>query len=114
MDQIRDLKGYSIIMAPIKSPEMFGMDKPALVVTMLAKHARELGQLKLSKIEVKKAAPEGAETPPSPRAQAEYYAASNSSGALFSTDDFLFSQLNKTADDFLAKASAIPTATPKK
>ncbi len=115
MDQIRDLKGNSIIMDPIKSPELFGMDKPALVVTMLAKHARELGQLRLSKIEVNKTAPaEGSEPPARPSTQAEYYAASSSSGALFSTDDFLFSQLNKTSDEFRAKASPTPASTPKK
>ena len=115
MDQIRDLKGNSIVMDPIKSPEMFGMDKPALVVTLLDKDGKDVGQLRLSKIEVKKASAAGAsETPEPSRAQTEYYAASSGSGALFSTDDFLFSQLNKTADQFHAKESPSPAATPKK
>ena len=47
MDQIHDLKGNSIIMDPIKSPEMFGMDKPALIVTLLDKDGKEVGQLRL-------------------------------------------------------------------
>ncbi len=115
MDQIHDLKGNSIIMDPIKSPEMFGMDKPALMVTLLDKDGKDLGQLRLSKINVKKAAPtEPSETPAPASTQNEYYAASSTSGALFSTDDFLFSQLNKTADEFRAKESATPVATPKK
>jgi len=115
MDQIHDLKGNAIIMDPIKSPEMFGMDKPALTVTLLDKDGKDLGQLRLSKINVKNAAPtEPSETPAPSSTQNEYYATSSVSGALFSTDDFLFSQLNKTADEFRAKESAIPVATPKK
>ena len=113
MDRIHDLKGNSIIMDPIKSPEMFGMDKPALTITLQDKDQKEVGQLKLSKIEVKRAAPSDTpETPEPPKN--EYYATSSSSGALFSTDDFLFSQLNKTAHEFRTKESPAPVATPKK
>ncbi len=115
MDQMRDLKGNSIIMDPIKSPEMFGMDKPALVVTLQDKDGKEAGQLRLSKIEVKKAPAAGApEAPATASSQTEYYAASSGSGALFSTDDFLFSQLNKTAEEFHAKETPAPAASPKK
>ncbi len=113
MDQIQDLKGNSIIMDPIKSPEMFGMDKPALTVTLQDKDGKQIGELKLSKIDVKKAPAPGSETG-STGTQSEYYATSSASGALFSTDDFLFSQLNKTADEFRAKEIATPAATPKK
>jgi hypothetical protein len=107
MDQIRDLKGNSIIMDPIKSPEMFGMDKPELVVTLQDKDGKDLGQLRLSKIDVKKAPTGGKpeETPAPSNSQAEYYAASSANTALFSTDDFLFSQLNKTPDQFGLKAT---------
>jgi Domain of unknown function (DUF4340) len=113
MDQIRDLKGNSIIMDPIKSPEMFAMDKPALVVTLQDNDGRAVGQLRLSKVDVKPAAAETSE-PPSSSAHTEYYAASSANSALFSTDDFLFSQLNKTADEFRVKASPSPAATPGK
>ena len=113
MDQIQDLKGNSIVMDPVKSPEMFGMDKPALTVTLQDKDGKQIGELKLSKIDVKKAPAPGSETA-STGTQTEYYATSSASGALFSTDDFLFSQLNKTADEFRAKEIATPVATPKK
>jgi hypothetical protein len=115
MDQIHDLKGNSIIMDPIKSPEMFGMDKPALVVALQDKDGKDLGQLRLSKIEVKKApAAEGSETPAPSSSQPEYYAASSADTALFSTDDFLFSQLNKTPDQFGVKESPAPAPLRKK
>ena len=115
LDQIRDLKGNSIIMDPIKSPEMFGMDKPALVVTMQDKDGREVGQLRLAKIDVKPASATGASEPPAPSSpHTEYYAASSANTALFSTDDFLFSQMNKTAADFRAKETPAPAASPSK
>jgi len=115
MDQIHDLKGNSIIMDPVKSPEMFGMDKPAMVVTMQDKDGHEIGQLRLSKVEVKPAAASAGTEPPSPSTpHSEYYATSSGSTALFSTDDFLFSQMNKTAADFRAKETAAASATPKK
>jgi len=115
LDQIHDLKGNSIVMDPIKSPEMFGMDKPTLVVTMQDKDGHEVGQVKLSKIEVKPAAASAGTEPPSPGApHSEYYAASNASSALFSTDDFLFGQLNKSADDFRAKSTPAPASSPSK
>jgi hypothetical protein len=68
----------------------------------------------LAKIAVKKAPTEAtSEAPPSASTQTEYYATSSGSSALFSTDDFLFSELNKNADEFRAKESASPAATPK-
>ena len=117
MDQIRDLKGNSIIMDPLKSPAMFGMDKPTLVITLQDKDGHALGQLRLAKIDVKAAQNAGSTEPASSSARNEYYAASNASTALYSTDDFLFSQLNKNADEFRAKETApapAPAASPSK
>src|SRR5205807_8141295 len=34
LDQARDLKGNTIVMDPVKNPEMFGLDQPALTVTL--------------------------------------------------------------------------------
>jgi hypothetical protein len=116
MDQIRDLKGNSIIMDPVKTPAMFGLDKPTLVVTLQDKDGREIGQLRLAKIDVKQAPAAGSTEPSPATARTEYYAASSASTALFSTDDFLFSQLNKSADDFRSREAAapVPSAAPSK
>jgi len=114
MDQIRDLKGNSIVIDPIKSPEMFGMDKPALVVTLQNKDGGEVGQLRLAKVDVKPAPNAGTSEPRASSARSEYYAASSAGTALFSTDDFLFSQLNKTADQFRVKETPMPAASPSK
>ena len=111
LDQIRDLKGNSIVIDPLKNPEMFGMDEPDLVVTLLDKDGKPVGQLKLSKIEVKKPAATPPETPSAPGTRTEYYATSSASTALFSTDDFLFSQLNKTPGEFRSKTASSPQAS---
>jgi hypothetical protein len=110
LDQIRDLKGNSIVMDPLKNPEMFGMEEPELVVTLLDKDGKPVGQIKLSKIEVKKPAATPPETPSAAAPRTEYYAASSASTALFSTDDFLFSKLNKTAGEFRSKTAPAPPA----
>lgn len=116
MDQIRDLKGNAIVLDPIKTPAMFGLDKPALVVTLQDKDAHEVGQLRLAKVDVTQAPAAGSTEAPTVTARTEYYAASNASTALFSTDDFLFSQLNKRAAEFRSKeaASPVPSAAPSK
>ena len=116
MDQIRDLKGNSIVLDPIKTPAMFGLDKPTLVVTLQDKDGHEVGQLRLAKIDVKQAPAAGSPEPPAKIARTEYYAASSASTALFSTDDFLFSQLNKTPDEFRSKEAPtpVPSAAPSK
>ena len=111
LDQIRDLKGNSIVMDPLKSPEMFGMDHPQMTATLLGKDGRQIGQIKLAKIEVKPA-PGGEAPPPGPRT--DYYATSSASTALFSTDGFLFSQLDKSADQFRSRSAPAASATPKK
>jgi len=111
LDQIRDLKGNSLVMDPMRSPEMFGMDRPQMIATLLDKDGKQVGQLKLSKIEVQPAP--GAEAP-SAGPRTDYYAASSASGALYSTDGFLFSQLNKSADQFRARSAPAASATPKK
>jgi hypothetical protein len=111
LDQIRDLKGNSIVMDPLKSPEMFGMDRPQMVATLLDKDGKQVGQLKLSKIEVQPAP--GGETPSAGK-RTDYYVTSSAGTALYSTDGFMFSQLNKSADQFRSRSAPAASAAPKK
>jgi hypothetical protein len=107
LDQIRDLKGNTIVMDPIKSPEMFGMERAPISVSLADAAGKRIGQLKLSKIELQKPAEEGS-TEAAPQTRTEYYADSSASTALFTIDDFTFSQLNKTADQFRSKTPPPP------
>jgi len=114
LDELRDLKGVSIVADPMPSPVPFGLDQPAIQVTLMGKDARNIGTIKLSKITVK---PTGAPEPgqaPGPRP--EYYADSSAGSAVYSISDFSFSQLNKPAAVFHTRGETTPapTSTPAK
>jgi hypothetical protein len=111
LDEIRDLKGVSIVADPMPSPVPFGLDQPAIVVTLTGKDGKTIGALKLSKITLKPTAPEPGEKP-TPRT--EYYATSTASKAVYTISDFSYSQLNKPAMLFHTRAQATPAATPAK
>jgi len=112
LDELRDLKGVSIIADPMPSPVPFGLDQAAVEITLNGKDGKPLGTVKLSKITVKPSgAPEPGETP-SPRT--EYYASSTAGKAVYSISDFSFSQLNKPPALFHAKSASTPTPSPAK
>ncbi len=111
LDQIRDLKGNSIVIDPMTHPEVFGMSAPSVIVDLLDKDGKQIGQLKLSKMQIKPMA-----SAPSQTAKTDYYVTSSQSTAVFSTDDFMFGQLNKKAQEFQVKgpiAAPSAAASPK-
>ena len=112
LDELRDLKGVSIVADPMPSAAPFGLEQPAIAVTLMGKNAKNLGTIKLSKITLK---PTGAPEPgeaAGPRT--EYYTDSTAGSAVYSISDFSFSQLNKPAAVFHTRDEATPAATPAK
>src|SRR5208282_3105907 len=107
LNQLRDLKGVSIIADPMPSAQPFGLDNPAAEITLIGKDGKELGAVKLAKISVKPATPP---IPGEPAQRTEYYASSSATKAVFSLSDFSFAQLNKPAPLYMAKAP--PPAAP--
>jgi len=107
LNQLRDLKGTSIVADPMPSAQPFGLDNPAAEITLVGKDGKELGAVKLAKISVKPTTPPIPGEPAGPRT--EYYASSSASKAVFSLSDFSFAQLNKPAPLYMAKA---PEAAP--
>ncbi|HYA35258.1 MAG TPA: DUF4340 domain-containing protein, partial [Candidatus Binataceae bacterium] len=87
LDHIRDLRGTSIVMDPVKTPGMFGLATPPITITVTNRGGKEIGDLKLAKIDVKPAG-QDASIKPHP----EYYAISSASTALFAIDDFSYGQ----------------------
>ncbi len=71
LNQFRDLKGESIVADPMPSAQPFGLDNPALEVTLTGKDGKQLGMVKLAKINVKPTAPP---LPGEPAQRTEYYA----------------------------------------
>jgi hypothetical protein len=110
LNQLRDLKGQSIVADPMPSAQPFGLDNPAAEITLIGKDGKELGAVKLAKISVQPTAPPIPGEPAGPRT--EYYASSSASKAVFSLSDFSFAQLNKPAPRYMAKAP--PAAAPSK
>lgn len=108
LNQLRDLKGESIVADPMPSAQPFGLDNPALEITLVGKDGKELGAVKLAKINVKPTAPP---IPGEPPQRNEYYVTSSGSKAVYSLSDFSFEQLNKPAPLYMAKPPE-PAAAP--
>ena len=90
----------------------FGLDQPAIVVTLTGKDGKTIGTVKLSKMALKAvAAPEPGQ---SSEPRTEYYATSTASGAVYTISDFSFSQLNKPAAVFRTRSEPTASASPAK
>ena len=112
LDQLRDFTGNTIVMDPMSHPEMFGLDKPTYQVTLIAKDGKPIGTIKLSKVKVKQMA--AATVPAAAPEKTDYYAVSTAGTALYSTDKFMFGQLDKSADEFMSRAKSAASPSPKK
>ena len=111
LDELRDLKGVSIVADPMPSAAPYGLDQPAVVITPIGKDGKPIGTVKLSKITMKPTVPEPGE---SSEPRTEYYAISTAGTAVYSVSDFSFSQFNKPPALFHGRDEATPTATPVK
>ena len=111
LNQFRDLKGQSIVADPMPSAQPFGLDNPALEITLVGKDGKELGAVKLAKISVKQTAPP---VPGEPPQRTEYYATSSGSKAVYSLSEFIFEQLNKPAPLYMANAPGASAPAPAK
>jgi Domain of unknown function (DUF4340) len=105
LNQFRGLKGESIVADPMPSAQPFGLDNPALDITLIGKDGKDLSTIKLAKISVKPTAPP---IPGEPPQRNEYYATASGSKAVYALSDFSFEQLNKPAPLYMAKAPAPP------
>jgi hypothetical protein len=110
LNQLRDLKGQSIVADPMPSEQPFGLDNPALEMTLTGKDGKELGAIKLAKISVKPTAPP---IPGEPAQKTEYYATSGTSKAVYALSDFSFEQLNKPAPLYIANTPAAASSPAK-
>jgi Domain of unknown function (DUF4340) len=111
LNQLRDLKGESIVADPMPSAQAFGLDNPTLEITLAGKDGKELGAVKLAKISVKQTAPP---VPGEPPQRAEYYATSSGSKAVCSLSEFIFEQLNRPAPLYMANAPGASAPAPAK
>jgi Domain of unknown function (DUF4340) len=106
LSTIRFLKGSAIVADPMTDPKKFGMDKPAEEITLAGKDGKDLGSIKLAKLE--QPAAQGETSVSSGRF--DYYVVSSKGSAVYAIDDYTFDQLNKAADQF--RSHPQPTAKP--
>ncbi len=109
LDEIRELKGVSIVADPMPSPKPFGLDTPQAAVTLIGKDGKPIGTIKFSKITVQSKPSEPGQKP---EPKTEYYTTSTASRAVYSMSDFSFSQFDKPAAVFRAQVAATPAASP--
>jgi hypothetical protein len=109
LDQLRDLKGNTIVADPMPSFMPFGLNTPAIDVTLFDKSGKQLGDMKLSKVSIKPTTPPAPGELPGPTTQ--YYAASSASKAVYSVSDYYFTQLNKPSRLFLSRGAIAPAAS---
>jgi uncharacterized protein DUF4340 len=102
LSQLRNLKGSSIVADPMPSAQPFGLENPALEITLVGKDGKDLGIIKLSKMSVTPTQAPLPGEPPGPRN--EYYATSSASKAVYALSEFSFTQLNKPAPLYMAKS----------
>ncbi|MGB6553617.1 MAG: DUF4340 domain-containing protein [Candidatus Binataceae bacterium] len=108
LDEIRELKGVSIVADPMPSPKPFGLDAPHTVVTLIGKDGKPIGTIKFSEVTVQPSAPEPGQKP---EPKTEYFTTSTASRAVYSMSDFSFSQFDKPSAVFRAQVAATPAAS---
>ena len=110
LSQLKGLKGTSIVADPMPSPVPFGLDNPAIEITLTGKDGKQIGTLKVAMISIK---PSGPPLPgESSKPKTEHYIISSASKAVYSLNAFYFSELNKPASLYKAAAPATPVPSP--
>jgi hypothetical protein len=110
LSTLRLLKGNNIAADPMTDPKKFGLDKPAEQVMLTGKGGKDLGWVKLAKVE--EPAFEG--NKPVSSGRFNFYVTSSKTSAVYTIDDYNFGQLVKTADQFRAQLPPTPAASPSK
>jgi len=109
LSTIQFLKGSAIAADPMTDPKKFGLDKPAVEIALAGKDGKDLGTVKLAKMEQE--AYEG--NKPVSSGRFIYYVSSSQGTPVYTIDDFNFNQLNKTAAEFRWHATPAATAGPR-
>jgi hypothetical protein len=118
LDQIHNLKANRIAEDPMTHPDHFGMVKPTLTLTAYAKDGRELGIVRVSKMEVMlkpvNPSPENTNTP-GPQKQNFAYATTGADSAVYEIPVQAAADLENTVNrlhsDTAAPASAKPSSS---
>jgi hypothetical protein len=96
LDDVKDLKGSEIVAEPAKDLKPFGLDAPAIRITLTNKEGQLMGT-------VLAASPNGSEK--------KYYAMRSGGEAVFGVRDYMYARLDKQPTDFAEAAPGQTTTT---
>jgi Domain of unknown function (DUF4340) len=108
LDQVRNLKGKSIVEEPMTDPARYHMDKPTEQIAIYDKDGKEIGAVKLAEFG------ESVKTKKSSKGAMVVnsifdYATSTASKAVYSLAQYDLSQLRQNADQFRVQPKPTPT-----
>jgi hypothetical protein len=108
IENLRDLRGMSILADPMPSPTLFAMDKPELTITLLDKDGKQIGWYKLSQVKVDNPGPAIPGEPAGP--PTEMFATSSANEAVYSLNDFHYQRADRAARHFKVSNPRLPAA----
>ncbi|MDO8433328.1 MAG: DUF4340 domain-containing protein [Candidatus Binatus sp.] len=109
LSELKGLKGASIIADPMPNAAPFGLDNPAVEITLTGKDGKQIGDLKAAMLSIKPSSPPLPGESPKPRI--EHYLSTGASKAVYTLSDYYYSQLDNPASIY--KARTQPTPAPK-
>jgi Domain of unknown function (DUF4340) len=117
LDQLHDLKATRIVEDPMTHPDHYGMVKPTLTLTAYSKDGKELGKLRVSKMEVTlKPSNQGAENnteTPESKTQSFAYATNGADNAVYEIPVQAASDLENTVNRLHTDTTTpVPAAAP--
>lgn len=105
LDRLHDLKAESIVQDTTANLDKFGLNSPNETVAFSGKNGKELGTVKLSRVERRN------ENDKNAPARIDYYALSSASPTVYKIFEYDYGDLLKTPEQFAApKPSAAPAA----
>jgi hypothetical protein len=112
LDQIRDLKGLSIVEEGVKDAAKYGLNAPLVQLTLDSKEGKPIGWMKLAKVEHSKSS-EATPATPGASQTPDYYALSSASDAVYKISDYNFEQLNVSPEQLRSRNQPIPAPSAK-
>ncbi len=117
LSELKGLKGTAIIADPMPSATMFGLDNPAVEITLTGKDGKQIGEVKAAMLSIKPSSPPLPSESNKPRI--EHYLSTSTSKAVYTLNDYYYSQLDNPAATYkarsqpMAASSPAPTLAPK-
>jgi hypothetical protein len=109
LDQIHDLRGTKIVEDPMIDPKRYGLEHPSLVFTLYAKDGKEIGEVRVSELEVTVAAPAAGANPGNRHFG---YGTTSANRAVYQIEPGKVADLGRTVTRLEGDLNGTPTPSP--